>query len=221
MGTCALVGAVDFNVGHFRSQRPDYVIAVDRGYAQLKAAGIEPDAVVGDFDSLGFVPDASNVAVFPAEKDESDMELACRKGLAHADELLLYGCLSARLDHTIANVQLMSGLAQAGVRVFGIGDAFALAAIAGGAAPSELRFAEIPPEELIGPYANFVSVFAHGGTARDVCEKGLKYAFEHEDVPDTVSRGLSNEFAASPASITVGAGTLLITFPLEAWGALL
>ncbi len=248
----ALVGAVYFNADHFKAQHFDCVIAVDRGYASLRRAGIAPDVAVGDFDSLGFAPDCPT-RTFPVEKDASDMELAMREALERgADEVLLYGAFSARLDHTLANVQMLCGYAQRGVRVFGIGDAFAITALAGGAGmPSRtaclsfngrmLQAAGLaqeghandpvhseddlpePVREGVaapGAYGNFVSVFAFCGTAHDVSENGLKYGLAHADLPDTTSRGLSNEFTASDAHIRVGDGTLVVTFPLPAWDAL-
>lgn len=248
----ALVGAVYFNEEHFKAQEFDCVIAVDRGYASLRRAGIMPDVAVGDFDSLGFAPDCPT-RTFPVEKDASDMELAMREAAERgADEVLLYGAFSARLDHTLANLQMLCGCAQRGMRVFGIGDAFAITALAGGEGiplrvgrlafrGDALRAAglareghandpvhsedDLPspvPEGIAAPgaYGNFVSVFAFCGAAHDVSETGLKYGLAHADLPDTTSRGLSNEFTAADACIQVGGGTLVVTFPLPAWDAL-
>ena len=57
---CALVGAGDFNASQFLAMQAegtfDYVIAVDGGYARLQDAGVDPDMVLGDFDSLGYIP---------------------------------------------------------------------------------------------------------------------------------------------------------------------
>ena len=39
----------------------DYVIAADRGHDSLMAYGVNPDLVVGDFDSLGEVPNHPKV----------------------------------------------------------------------------------------------------------------------------------------------------------------
>ena len=60
----------------------DLVVAVDGGGSVCLEAGVVPDVVVGDFDSL---PDDDldrlgqlgvSVIEFPAEKDASDLELA-------------------------------------------------------------------------------------------------------------------------------------------------
>ena len=216
----ALVGASDFNARHFAAHRFDLVVAVDGGFAHLQDAGVVPDAVVGDFDSLGYVPDAPDVRRFPPEKDESDMELACRVATeAGCDEIVLYGCLGRRVDHTFANVQLMLGLARAGVRTSAIGDSYALVVIHGAPGkPGVLAFDPIVLESLRAkPYERYLSVFALGGVASGVCEQGLKYGLEDATLPDDVSLGLSNEFTGEAVRISVGQGSLLVSFPLAAW----
>ena len=220
----ALVGASDFNAEHFAQQRFDYIVAVDAGYASLQEAGVACDMAVGDFDSLGYAPQAADVRSFPAEKDESDMELACRLASeAGCGELVLYGCLGGRLDHTIANTQVMLAQARAGHRVFAVGDGYAVAAIhAQEGVPATLRFAAIPLDSLrVDPYANFISAFAVGGAAHGVWERGLKYDLDGVVLGDDCSWGLSNEFVGAPAEICVEEGDLLVTFPLAAWDYLL
>ena len=219
----ALVGASDFNAAHFAKERFDYVVAVDAGFASLQAAGVAPDAVVGDFDSLGYVPDHADVRRFPPEKDESDMELACRVAAeAGCQTLVLYGCMGRRLDHTLANIQVMLAQARSGLRVFAVADEYALAVLqAQRGAPAELAFGAIAPEAFAaGAYENYVSVFAVGGAAHGVWERGFKYGLSGATLADDVARGLSNEFTGKPASIRVEEGSLLVVFPLSAWDGL-
>lgn len=221
MRRAALVGAVDFNAKHYAEQDLHLTIAVDGGYAQLERAGYAPDIAVGDFDSLGFVPQTAPTRVFPRMKDESDMELACMAAREErCNELLLYGCLSQRLDHTIANMQLLLGLARAGVCAFGIGDAFAITALSA-EGMNEISFAAFDPSLLDGSaYDRCISVFACGGTAQSVTETGLAYALHDEPLRDDISRGLSNEFTGEASAVRVDSGSLIVTFPLEAWGYL-
>jgi thiamine pyrophosphokinase len=176
--------------------------------------------VVGDFDSLGYVPDAADVREFPSEKDESDMELACRLAVdAGCDELVLYGCLGRRLDHTLANLQVMLAQARAGKLVRAVGDSYAVAIIhAQPGKPGVLEFAPIPLEALSdAPYRNYVSVLAIGGSASGVYERGMKYSLAGATMRDDRSWGLSNEFTGEPVEIRVESGSLLVTFPLAAW----
>jgi thiamine pyrophosphokinase len=220
MKRAALAGALECNVSHLQEQEIDFTVAVDRGFQQLQQAGMRPDVVLGDFDSLGYTPVAPDVRVFPCEKDESDMELACRVVEdSGAREVLLYGCMGGRLDHTLANLQLMTGLARRGVRAFAIGADFAVAALHGEAgAPGLLAFGPQGQGDFsVGSYGNFISAFAVGGPARGVTETGLKYVLNGAAVPDEVSLGLSNEFTGRAATIGVEQGDLIVTFPLAAW----
>lgn len=89
--TCYIVGAASLD-GVRLSPRPgDYVIAADGGYRSLKARGIEPDFVMGDFDSLGYRPDHPNVETHPVMKDDTDLGLAVRWALAHGYRRLEIG----------------------------------------------------------------------------------------------------------------------------------
>lgn len=218
MRRAALVGTVDFNAEHYANQDIHYTIAVDGGYAQLERAGIKPDIALGDFDSLGYVPTLGSTRVFPPIKDETDMELACRAAREEGcDELLLYGCLSRRLDHTIANLQLLAGLASFGVRAFGIGDAFAITALSAQGV-RRIDFEAFDPTPLDGgSYGRCISVFACGGPADCVTERGLAYTLDHETLRNDISRGVSNEFTGTEASVLVESGSLLVCFPLGAW----
>lgn len=246
----ALVGAVHFNEAHFKQQQFDCVIAVDQGYASLRRAGCTPDIAVGDFDSLGFVPacPTRTFPVEKDESDmELALRAALERG---CDEVLLYGAFAARLDHTLSNIELLMSLARRGVRAFGIGGSFAITALfgpaQGGTAVDTLRFsgdrltalglareghaadARYSEDDLPAPvsdavaadYGNFISVFALNGDACQVTERGLKYGVEDAVFPGMSSLGLSNEFTGEDALISVGTGSLVITFPLQALRAL-
>lgn len=97
--TCYIVGAASLD-GVRLSPRPgDYVIAADGGYRSLKDRGIEPDFVMGDFDSLGYRPDHPNVETHPVMKDDTDLGLAVRWALAHGyRRLVMAGALGGRID---------------------------------------------------------------------------------------------------------------------------
>lgn len=56
------------------------VIAADGGYAYLKSIDITPDIVIGDFDSLGYVPCEVKTIALPAEKDVTDTAAAIETG---------------------------------------------------------------------------------------------------------------------------------------------
>ena len=222
MTRAALIGAVGLNAQHFAGQTFDLVVAVDGGYLSCTEHGIDPDIVLGDFDSLGYVPEGLDVQEHPSIKDESDMELALRLARERGiKEVFLYGALGARLDHTLANLQLMSGHARQGMRIVAIADDYAVVALSGGAGRvSQMRFEAFDPSKLGGSQGRYLSLLAVGGDALGVTEQGFKYELVGARLSCTVSRGLSNEFTGEPAHIAVEQGTLLVVFALDAWPCL-
>ena len=109
---CYVVGAMPLDPGFILTPVPgDLVIAADKGYETLSRLGVHPGLVVGDFDSLGSVPDHPQVLRLPRIKDETDTGFALRQGLKRGyRRFVLLGCLGGRLDHTVANLQLLSWL---------------------------------------------------------------------------------------------------------------
>lgn len=101
----------------------DAVICCDAGMRHAKALGIDPDYIVGDFDStstevLAYYQ-AKNIPIrqFPTRKNETDMELGIF--LAEeigATELVLFGGIGDRFDHTLANAHYLLSLLKKGIR---------------------------------------------------------------------------------------------------------
>ena len=73
-----IFGALDVNALRFEINSDDTVIACDKGVLNCEKLGVRPDKIIGDFDSLGFVPDGENVTVLPVRKDETDVGFALR-----------------------------------------------------------------------------------------------------------------------------------------------
>ena len=205
---CALVAASDFNAEHFAACHADgvfdYVIAVDAGFAHLEAVGCAPDLALGDFDSLGYVPKCKKVARHPAHKDKSDLELALDRAMGRRfTDLVVYGALGGRLDHTVANLQLLARYAEAGANVTAIGSDYAARYVVG-------------PDVYDLPVldAGTVSVFAMTPEARGVIERGMEYSIDDETLGNRTTRGLSNELIGQEAAVAVEEGTLLVFHPL-------
>ena len=120
--TCYIVGAASLEGVRLSPCAGDYIIAADGGYRSLRARGIEPDFVMGDFDSLGYRPDHPNVETHPVMKDDTDLGLAVRWALGHGyRRLVMAGALGGRIDQTIASLQTLRGLTDAGAQGWLIG----------------------------------------------------------------------------------------------------
>ena len=81
---CYIFGAGDFDGLEERPGAEDYVIAADGGYTACRRAGVEPQQLLGDFDSLAEVPALPHVERVPVEKDDTDMMLAIKRGWSEA-----------------------------------------------------------------------------------------------------------------------------------------
>ena len=195
---CFIAGAGEYS-GSVMPVQGDYVIAADGGYTELVLHGITPDIVVGDFDSLEGPPEHPNVLQFPAEKDDTDIMIAIKKGFAEGcNTFIIDGGLGGRLDHTFANFQLLAYISKNGARGYLLGRDITITAVTNGS----ISFS---------PYtAGRISVFSIGGKAAGLTLTGLKYPLDNATLTDDYPLGVSNEFTGESASITVRSGTLII-----------
>jgi len=223
---CFIAGAGEYT-GLVLPGTDDYIIAADAGYAELISRGIIPDLVVGDFDSLGAVPDHPNIVSSPAEKDDTDMMLAVKEGLSLGfDMFVIDGGLDGRLDHTIANLQVLVYLSRNGARGILLGRKMCVTAVTDGSI-SFHPGRQYPELELSGcdPIADteagmrgVVSVFSVGDAAMGVTLTGLKYPLDNATITCDYPIGVSNEFTGMPATISVNKGTLLVIWSVRGTG---
>ncbi len=201
MSVCCIIGAGDCNNFDFVKHPGDMIIAADGGYNHLKKAGIAPDIVIGDFDSLGYIPDDISVIKLPVVKDVTDMYAAAEIGLEKDfEEFHIYGACGGRLDHTISNIQLAVSLTEKGKKCIIIDGETKITAVHNGT----IEFAE--------RNKGYISVFAHSDNCMGVTIKGLKYTVEDATLSNAFPLGVSNEFIGKNASVTVENGTLVIIY---------
>ena len=196
MKTCIIFCAAGFDGLLFPIPEDALVIAADGGLRHTQALGIRPDVILGDFDSLGYVPDDSQV--YPVEKDDTDARLAVRVGLERGcDRFFFYGAMDGpRLDHTVANFQTLGYLATHGARGALIGRDY----IATVLREETIEFSEAA--------AGILSLFCLGASA-EVTIEGLKYSLDHGTLTPDFPLGVSNQFEGKAARITVHDGLVL------------
>mgnify|MGYP000591586272 CR=1 FL=1 len=130
---CVIFGAGEYYEGPAPAiEKGMLAIAADGGLDHMRAMGLSPDFVIGDFDSLsGDVPDSDRSVRLPPQKDDPDLLSALKVGWSRgAREFHIYGALGGRIDHTIANMQLMALLASHGGIGYLYGDGSIVTAIA-------------------------------------------------------------------------------------------
>ena len=200
--TFALFGSGEYGADMPALPAGTFLIAADGGLAFLTSHGVTPHLIVGDFDSYGGpLPEGVEVIRHPVMKDQTDMELAVREALGRgAGRIFLYGGLGGRLDHTLANLQLLVMLARRGVEGYLKGKNETATALS-------RRAARFSPD-----FTGTVSVFACGAAV--VTETGLLYKLRRAALTDERPLGVSNEFTGTEAEIAVHEGTALLL-----WGA--
>ena len=175
-------------------------MAADGGLVHLEKLNLQPDGILGDFDSLGYIP--RGATVFPVEKDDTDAMLAVRQGLKMGfSDFILYGSLDGeRLDHTVANFQTLQYLADHGTRGVCVGNRYIAVVIKN----ETVRFSKAAE--------GILSVFCMGADAVGVRVDGAKY--EAKDITLTAGfpLGVSNRFVGKECTVAVENGSLLLLY---------
>jgi len=204
-GICYIFGAGDHDGNHAPPGPDDLVIAADGGYAHILKYRLPVHMIIGDFDSLPDPPENIPLVRLPKEKDDTDMAVAIRYGLeAGYSVFRIYGGCGGRIEHTLANIQLLAALAQQGEQGFLFDGKTVMTAIHNGA----IAFSERA--------TGYISVFAYSETAFGVRVKGLKYPLNDAVLRGTRPLGVSNEFIGKTSEISVSEGTLIVVFPADA-----
>lgn len=200
-GICYIVAACKDNCDKiaFKPCENDFVIAADGGYDILNSLSLKADVLLGDFDSIEDTPNHNKLISYPTEKDDTDTFLAYKYayGLGYR-KFVIFGGIGGRIDHTIANLNTLSNIAENGGIGYLIGEDTIITSIT----DSKIEFSE----SLRGN----ISIFAHGKIADNVSIKGLKYCVDNISLSPFVTLGVSNEFIGDRAEVSVENGTLLI-----------
>ena len=193
------------------------VIGADAGALLAEPLGLRLDLVVGDGDSLGESGLAelgrSGVAIdrSPADKDESDTELALVAAAGRgATEVLVLGAFGGRLDHHLANIWILAHPVLAGRTVTlldGRTRARLLSASERAASGAAAGF------DLIDRAGDMVTLLPFDGPATGVTTHGLRWPLAGATLATGFSRGLSNEVVAPSGRrprVELGGGRLLV-----------
>jgi thiamine pyrophosphokinase len=183
------------------------VIAADSGLDHARALGVSVDLVVGDLDSVdpatldAAVATGTEVERHPAAKDATDLELALDAAVDRgATALHVIGVAGGRLDHFLGNVLLLASPRYAHVRVDArVGDAYVTVVH--------------EHVELAGTPGGLCTLLPLGGPAVGVRTDGLRFPLRHETLSPGTTRGVSNEFVGTSASVSLEDGVLLAVVP--------
>ena len=195
---CYIFGAMPIDSFDFIINKEDIVIAADSGIINTQKFNIKPDYIIGDFDSLGYTPSDSNTIIHPIEKDDTDTMLAVKLGLEKGyKNFRIFGGIGGRLDHTYANIQTASYVAENGGNAIFYGDNENLTVLKN----NQITF----DKENKGN----ISIFALE-ESKNVNIKGTYYELNNGNLSINFPLGTSNKFNNNKATISVENGKLLI-----------
>lgn len=184
----------DYEKAKNRISAEDYIICADGGYDHAVKMGINPDILIGDFDSIKKIPKNIEQVRYPVQKDMTDshiaLELAKEKGY---NEMLLLGFTGDRADHALTNILLLINYPNAVIADDN----------------NEIRLIK-NKTELSGGIGDIISIIPICGDLEGVTTSGLGYPLDNETLYMGGSRGVSNVMTAEKCVITCNGGMGLV-----------
>lgn len=203
---CVIIsGSPDTNVEEIKSlcTSDDFIVCADSGYSFAKKAGLTPNLIIGDFDSLKEeLPQNTEVVKLNTNKDDTDTEhcvMECiRRGYK---DFLLLGSIGGRTDHTFANIATLAFLSEYNYNGIARNNG------------EEIRILKEGSYEMNNKKGLIFSVFPYGCESVNVTYKGAEYMLNNKTLTYNVSRGISNVFVDDEAEITINRGrAILLTY---------
>lgn len=186
-------------------KKSDVIVGVDRGAFWLLSHGVVPHIAIGDFDSVTqeeFLRIKKHVTDIhqqpPHPKYETDMELAVEYAIRQKpSDIAIYGGVGTRMDHTVVTMHLLDGVEKKGIKGVIVDEYNTIRLIGRGRTILER-----------GKYS-YVSLLPYSKKII-VSLKGFKYEINNVTIRQGQTLGISNEFAASEATIDLHSGKTLV-----------
>ena len=199
-----IFGSGPFGDGSFLApylaEGPWTVFCADGGVRHARTAGLEPDYLIGDWDSGGAPESDVPCVTLPVEKDMTDLQAAAAQALELGyGELLLCGCTGGRLDHTASNLVLLEWIRhrQGQARIVDEDNEVRLLS------PGTLILEDVPSYR-------YLSLVPLDRTLIGVTLRGVKYPLTGATLTRGDTLSVSNEPAGGPMTFTLGAGRALL-----------
>ena len=208
---CVIIsgGAIDddFALKQMQMIQPEFIIGVDSGLKFLYRNQIMPTHIVGDFDSVDpavitFYKDETQVPIreFNPVKDASDTEIALKLAIElGAGQVWIIGGTGTRLDHVMANMQMMKFALDAGVKAYIL--------------DKHNRISLVEREIVLNKadaYGLYFSVFPLGGCVEQFCIEGAKYPLKNHTLSPYNSLCVSNQFLEEQVRIRFSEGIIIL-----------
>lgn len=202
-------GSLDhkFATAFLSKEKPDCLLAADRGMDFCRAEQIVPDYIMGDFDSadpahVSYYSNCPGVQMirFRPEKDDTDMELAVRKAIElGSNQIYVLGALGGRMDHCLANVHLLKAALDRGVEMHLVDPQNDICLVS--------DCCEMKRSEQYGTYVSFLPFTDQ---VKGITLTGFRYPLQEYTMNRGTSLGVSNEISHEMAKVTVQEGILIM-----------
>jgi thiamine pyrophosphokinase len=189
-----------------------FVVAADGGLDHGRAAGLDPDVLVGDLDSisalgLAWATEHIEVVRHPVDKAATDTELAIAQAASyHPARILLVAGQGDRLDHAVAALGAL-----------GAPELATVSSLEAWWGADQLHVVHGPGSiELDLPRGTTFSVLAMHGPATGVTVRGARWPLIDHSLAPLVGLGVSNVVepaADEPLTVAVTDGILTVIVP--------
>ena len=182
----------------------DFILAADGGTNHCVRAGILPDLIMGDLDSISVetlkISEAKNIPIekFPVKKDSTDTELSIDylidKGYK---DISLVGVIGSRMDHSLGNILLLTKLNDEKIK---------------GKIIDENNIIYLIDDRLTLEKSvdSYVSILHITNSGINISLKGFEYELQHTDVKFASTFCISNKIIEEEGMITLHRGKALV-----------
>ena len=181
------------------------IVCADGGAYNAVEFGYFPQTIIGDLDSISpekiteFEDNGATILRYPAEKDETDLELALYWCAEHgATEIYIIGGLGGRFDQTLANIYLLSLPQLDDIHVEVVD------------AKQSIRLLKAGKHKIEGHVDDTISLLPMGDKVEGITTTALQYPLKNESLIIGPARGVSNVMTDDTATITIKKGLLIM-----------
>ena len=176
----------------------DYYIFCDSGLVHKEKLLVEPDLIIGDFDSHERVETESETIILPEKKDDTDSISGIKTALDRGfRDFLLIGMTGRRMDHSLCNLYSLSFIKSHNGRGVIVDDW------------SEMEVVEKEKAYVSDTYAYF-SLVAWKGKCEGVNIENALYPLSSAVIEPEYQYGISNEPLKGGSRVWVEKGSLLL-----------
>ena len=183
-----------------RVEQGDLVVAADSGYLNAQKLCAKIDLLIGDFDSIGRIPDdVGEIFRVPAEKNATDTQLAVSLAIERgADEIIIVGSTSGRFDHAASILAILEDLWARKIP----------AVVVNG--QNRVRFIRNSGVIILRSRYKYFSIVALDEKVKGVSIEGAKYPLKNKEILRRNQFAISNEIVKNCALITVRKGAVYV-----------